>query len=194
MAMNATDELQKEHRFILAMIEIIGELCNRLERDGTADPGHLAAVIDFIRTFADGCHHAKEERALFPALEAAGIPRENGPVGVMLAEHDAGRRFVTAMDATLDGIRAGDAAAARDFIANARGYMELLVKHIHKEDEVLFVLADRYLSPDEQERLVREFERIERDETGAGAHERYHALLHELRGVYLDGRPPGTRT
>ena len=59
-------------------------------------------------------------------------------------------------------------------------YAHLLHLHIHKENTVLFPLADRILGDDDQDRLAAEFERAEQEETGAGVHERYHALAHEL--------------
>jgi hemerythrin-like domain-containing protein len=39
-------------------------------------------LIGWLRGFADRTHHAKEERSLFPALAAAGISSEGGPIEV----------------------------------------------------------------------------------------------------------------
>ena len=89
------------------------------------------------------------------------------------------------MDKALNGLRKGSADASTGFIKNARGYVELLTEHIHKENNVLFVMADQKLSPEEQKRIGDDFERIEREETGEGVHEKYHTLLHELRDAYL---------
>lgn len=58
----------------------------------------LEQLLNFFRVFADLCHHGKEEQYLFPALEAAGIPRESGPAGVMLAEHAEGPRLRAAYE------------------------------------------------------------------------------------------------
>jgi hemerythrin-like domain-containing protein len=49
-----------------------------------------------------------------------------------------------------------------------------------KEDEVLFVAADRLLLPEEKLRLVAEFDRVEEEVIGAGTHERYHRMLDSL--------------
>lgn len=183
--MKPTEILMEEHELILVMLDVIGAVCDGMEKTGKADDARIAQIIDFIRSFADGCHHAKEEKVLFPALEAAGIPREGGPIGVMLSEHVMGRNFVMNMDKALNGLRKGSADASTGFIKNARGYVELLTEHIHKENNVLFVMADQKLSPEEQKRIGDDFERIEREETGEGVHEKYHTLLHELRDAYL---------
>jgi hemerythrin-like domain-containing protein len=182
--MTPTDILREEHELILAMLDVMSAVCTRMENGETIEVTRLDQIIDFIRTFADNCHHAKEENVLFPALEAAGFPREGGPVGVMLQEHVMGREFVKNMAAARDGISRGSDAAGGDFTQNARGYVELLTNHIHKENNILFVMAEQRLTPDEVKRIGREFERIEREEIGEGVHERYHSLLHELRDMY----------
>ena len=42
---------------------------------------------DFTQNFTDVCHHGKEEEALFPALEKAGMPTNMGPIHMMLLDH-----------------------------------------------------------------------------------------------------------
>jgi len=76
---------------------------------------------------------------LFERMVAAGLPREVGPIAVMLAEHEQGRAFTRGMRAAAERLAAGDAAAARDVVANARGYAALLRQHIQKEDGILLI-------------------------------------------------------
>jgi len=100
-------------------------------------------------------------------------------------EHEIGRGFTRKMDGALGLMKSGDASHAQTFVENARGYVGLLVNHIDKEEHVLFVMADQLLGPAAQADLAEGFERVEREETGAGVHEKYHALLHRLRDAYL---------
>ncbi len=51
----------------------------------------------FLRGFADGCHHGKEEDILFQRLIERGFPREAGPLAVMYHEHEVGRSHVRAL-------------------------------------------------------------------------------------------------
>ncbi|MEE9914108.1 MAG: hemerythrin domain-containing protein [Deltaproteobacteria bacterium] len=183
--MKPTEILKEEHKLVLLMLKIMEAVCTRLSQGQAVSTEDLAAIIDFIRTFADGCHHAKEEKLLFVALEKAGMPQNDGPVAVMLSEHALGRGYVQGMDSALGMMKNGDPSAAGAFAKNARGYIELLVNHIDKEDRVLFVMADQRLSPEAQTELLEGFDRVEREETGAGVHEKYHALLHRLRDAYL---------
>src|SRR5512143_3650038 len=159
--MKPTAELGHEHQAILKMIRILGLMAGRLEAGTPVDPGDLDRAVDFIRVFADKCHHAKEEGHLFPEMEKAGIPRERGPIGVMLAENVEGRAFVAAMAGAIPAIRAGDRSAAAAFARAARGYGALLTQHIHKEDHVLYPMADARLTAQQQDALEACFADVE---------------------------------
>jgi hemerythrin-like domain-containing protein len=45
------------------------------------------------KTIPDVCHHGKEENSLFPELEKKGMPRNAGPIAVMLMEHEMTRKL-----------------------------------------------------------------------------------------------------
>ena len=183
--MKATEILKTEHAAITLLLDILEKACETMESGGTVADDDITRMIDFLETFADGCHHRKEEEILFPALEKAGIPREHGPIGVMLAEHDHGRHFVAAMHDDHTRMKAGDGSASRDFVQDARAYRRLLLLHIQKENEVLFPLADRCLETGADAAIVELFDRVEREEVGAGKHEAYHAMLKSLSTAYL---------
>jgi hemerythrin-like domain-containing protein len=103
----------------------------------------------------------------------------------MLEEHERGRKYVRQMNAELSQYRAGQAAGVAGFIREARGYIDLLDRHIHKEDNVLFPLAEKQLSEAKQAELSKGFERIEVEKIGVGRHEEFHRMLDHLEGFYL---------
>ncbi|HSA94530.1 MAG TPA: hemerythrin domain-containing protein [Acidobacteriota bacterium] len=183
--MKPTEELSHEHQAILTMIRVLGRVADRLDAGAAVDPDDLEQAVGFIRGFADKCHHAKEEGHLFPEMEKAGIPRDRGPIGVMLAEHVQGRAHVAAMAAAIPEIRKGDRTAARAFASAARGYGELLVQHIMKEDRILYPMADARLTPEQQDSLEACFAEVEKNIVGEGKHEEYHRLLERLERTYL---------
>jgi hemerythrin-like domain-containing protein len=183
--MTAIEELQSEHEGIRLMLRILEEICGRLEKGEMVPADHLGKILEFFQVFADRCHHEKEERYLFPALERQGIPREGGPVGVMLQEHDAGRRFIQGMAGALERYPREGAAAAIPFAENARQYIELLEAHIAKENTVLFPMATNILGERVQEGLAADFDRVETERIGSGRHAEFHELLETLKGIYL---------
>lgn len=159
--MNPSDSpvatLRGEHQIILRVVKVLGTLMDRFEETGTFPEATLARCVDFIRLFADACHHGKEEDLLFPVLESRGIPRDGGPIGVMLYEHQVGRGLTKGMSDALAAVRTGDAGAKRPFCEAARSYVDLLTNHIFKEDNILFNMGGRVLSDDDHEALSKSF-------------------------------------
>lgn len=177
----ATEILRKEHEAILGMLELTESAAARLDRGQILPTGTLAGLLEFFQLFADRCHHGKEEDLLFPLLEKKGLPREGGPLGVMLHEHEQGRALIREMKAADAALEAGEAEAGRRWARAARGYAQLLRDHIFKENNILFVMAERLLSAEEQSELAAGFERAEIEKMGAGTHERLHASMDQLR-------------
>jgi hemerythrin-like domain-containing protein len=175
--MEPTNGLSQDHRVIERMLNTLDAAAARLQAGAPVRATLFMEAADFIRNFADGCHHRKEEEGLFPAMEAAGFPRHGGPVGVMLAEHDEGRRFSAGLRAAAEQFIAGDASAADAVIRNARDYAALMRQHIMKEDNILFMMARNVLDDDRQADLSALFARIEREATGR---EKYLALIDTL--------------
>lgn len=177
--MQATHVLSEEHRIIeqvLLCLEKIGSAC---QRQGFLDSRSARQAIHFLRSFADRCHHGKEEGYLFPLLEKRGLP-PRGPSAVMRGEHEEGRRHLRAMDNQIDRATAGNAEAVARFAAHAQAYVHLLRQHIDKEDHVLFPMANSLLSAAEQQDLCDAFVHMESHDMAADAHETLIDLAHEL--------------
>ena len=185
--MKPTDQLKEEHGGVKVMLRIIGKVCERMEAGRAVPVKHFEQILEFLKVFVDTCHHAKEERCLFPAMEAVGVPREGGPIGQMLHEHELGRGFVRAMGAAARGYAGNDPGSSEAFVASARGYVELLYAHIDKEDNVLYPIADARLPAATQAALLVDFERIEEERVGHGRHEAFHKMLEAFSTEYGAG-------
>lgn len=176
-----TQILVAEHELILQALEALGKRLDRMGDDPMpADRVYIEKAVEFLRGFADKCHHGKEEDLLFTKMAARGFPTQGGPIAVMLSEHQAGRAFIRGIADGAAGI-GSDPRAGKTIRRNGLGYIELLRNHIAKENQVLFPMADRALSAEDQRDLAHAFERFETQETGAGVHERMLGLLQELR-------------
>jgi hemerythrin-like domain-containing protein len=176
----ATLILRKEHDAILKMLDATEEAARRIEAGQAVAPETLEGLLEFFRLFADRCHHGKEEDLLFPLLESRGLPRHGGPTGVMLREHDQGRALVRQMVEAVEASKSGAGDAPARWAEAARAYAELLRAHIAKENDILFVMAENILSPEEQSHLAAEFDKLEVEKMGAGTHERLHAVMEKL--------------
>ena len=183
--MKATDELKAEHEGIGVMLRVLEAVAERLGEGEAVDGGDLEGMLEFLTVFVDRCHHGKEEDFLFPALEQAGVARENGPIGVMLVEHEEGRRLVARLREAFAGLGPENAAGAESARRLLEAYVTLLFGHMAKENEVLFGRAGARLDSDRDGERVAAFEKLERERIGAGRHEAFHALLGRLEEEYL---------
>ncbi len=184
--MKATHQFKAEHEGIKVMLRIVERLCSKWESEGNFDDGEFQRIIEFFKIFVDRCHHAKEEDLLFPAMEEAGVPKDGGPIGQMLLEHEQGRGHVREMDGALAWYGSGTPGADTEIRAHGRSYISLMTQHIEKEDTILFTMADSILSAERQTHMFEEFEKFEEEKIGKGVHEQFHRLLDDLAKRYLE--------
>ena len=136
--MSATIELLGgQHQEVLARLDAVEkDLASR----GTN--GWLAGFVTYLER--EVAHHfAIEEQALFPVL-ARHLPLPQGPLAVMHAEHATFRELMQGLTV---GFHSGDVERQERY---TQDLIELLRQHIAKEDNILFPMASRLLTADEQ--------------------------------------------
>jgi hemerythrin-like domain-containing protein len=178
--MPALDILMNEHRVIEQVLDCLDEMAERARKEGRVDAASARDAVEFFRNFADRCHHGKEEDRLFPAMESQGFPAEQGPIGVMRVEHDQGRALVGRIEQSIEGAAEGRGPDVEAFIEASRSFSLLLRDHINKEDHCLFPMAQQSLRPEQQQELLQDFARFERDDFGDEAHARLLGLAEAL--------------
>lgn len=175
----ASEDLVHEHEGILRGLKILEEMAGSIKKKRSVEVNDLRDILDFFKTFADKCHHGKEESLLFPAMEKYGIPNVNGPIGQMLYEHEKGRKCLREMteDVNADNLDS--------FAENAAEYIRLLRDHIVKENAVLFPLGDEKIPIEIESEIIEKFEDYERTVMGVSVHEGFHKMLNDLESKYL---------
>ncbi len=146
---NVTQVLSEEHQNILKVLNIVLEECEQLTYGKKLDKKFFNEVIEFIKNYADGFHHVKEEDILFKTMLNSAEHMHCNPIPVMLNEHDAGRQYVKGME------RALSQENVKALLENATGYCYLLQNHIYKEDNILYPMAEQGLD-DQQKQHVDE--------------------------------------
>jgi hemerythrin-like domain-containing protein len=158
--MHPADVLSQEHRAIEARLDHLEQTIRAIHAGGAFSRKYFEDALDFFRDQADGRHHAKEEKLLFPRMKERGVPAEGGPIGVMLAEHDEGRAYLKAVRENLAAAEQGSVEALGRVLQNASAYVEMLRAHIYKEDNILFRIAKMVLDPSDVAELQRAFAEV----------------------------------
>jgi hemerythrin-like domain-containing protein len=184
--MTPTEILKHEHKIILMVLDAAKREVQSIRQRGKLHVAELEKMVDFIRNFADRCHHAKEENLLFVKMNEKGMPSESGPIAVMLKEHTEGRRRIKAISEAISKAQEGNPATLQTISENLDAYIQLLRNHIEKEDNVLYPMADKVFTGQDQQSLSEAFDKVEAEQIGEGVHEKYHKLAHDLSQFAFD--------
>lgn len=122
----ATKNLENDHVNILRLIDVM----EKMVITKSSNIEHFEQIINLIKSYADGYHHAKEENLLFPMMVKKGYSTEQGPDSVMLHDHTQGRNYVKGMVEGLSGFNKESSSGIESVYQNMQAYIELLRSHI----------------------------------------------------------------
>jgi hemerythrin-like domain-containing protein len=165
---SATAALRHEHEVILRALDILERLADRLAAGQPVNDTTLSELVQLFQTFADRCHHGKEEDQLFPAMRAKGM---GSTLPVFVEEHEEGRGYVRTL---------ASGATGAEKVRAARRYVGMLREHIQRENDILFPMADELFSAEEHGALARAYADVELRVVGPGVHERLLTTLARL--------------
>jgi len=172
--------LKRDHELIEKVIKSMETTINLLESGKKIPEPILLPVIDFSKNFTDVCHHSKEEKSLFPALERSGMPTHMGPIAVMLMEHEITRKIGKKMEKSAQDYFETDDAT--ELISDLKEYVEHITQHIWKENNRLFMMAEARLQHVSQQvdDELNQIEKIKLDEIGKTRKE-YELIAEEFQ-------------
>ena len=149
--------MMREHRLIEKMIQLMQNKLSAFEKNQEVDSEFVDLAVDFIRTYADRCHHGKEENILFRELAKKPLSQEHKKImGELIEEHKQGRHITGALNAAKDKYARGDKGAIVDIIEQMKILVKYYPRHIDKEDRHFFKPVMDYFSDQEKESMLRE--------------------------------------
>ena len=181
--MKPLEELRHEHLLIRRMLDVLDVVRDEVNRAPADTTGSLRDAIRFFRGFAE-CHHSKEENGLFPVLSPKNATVANGPLRVLSSEHDAGRTMIQDIEAHLPGIEEGDLDSQEAVARALTLYVRMLRKHIEKEEDILFPLAEVLIAGKDEDSIEEQFLKIE-SAMGPGAHATFEAIVESLEERFM---------
>lgn len=182
--MNAIELMMEEHKNIKEMLKVVRKASLIILEENKVNVEDFYKVINFIRNYADSHHHKKEEIMLFNRMvEEIGETAEKVVKYGMLVEHDLGRLYVSNLEEALKSYEEGNNEAKIDIIANAISYCNLLDRHIHKEDNVIYKFAERELKEETIKNIDSECVIFENE--NSNVKDENLNILNELKSKYL---------
>lgn len=179
MRQRPTEILEEEHHVIQQMVGVMAVLIEHLDKGQELDSVTLTEVVAFMKEFADRCHHGKEETHLFPLLESKGVPVNGCPLGILIHEHNSGRKLVGELADSVAAYSRKDHGAKELLAAAMQGLVNLYPGHIWKEDYLLFPMTDKILTSEEQTVLAEKFAAVE-ESIGSDQHQRFIQTVERL--------------
>jgi len=176
---DALADLIAEHKIIARVLRALEQWARTVALRALDDRAELTAFTEFFCRFADDHHHDKEERILFAAMIEHGVPREEGPLAMMLREHQQSRAATRLLLELASQDHPWTDADREVLGASSAGYSNLLRVHMGKEDEFLYPMVTRRLSP-VLKHVAREFARFRALETGEDEYRRLLVLGESL--------------
>ena len=143
-------KLVEEHQWILRLLALIPALIEHCDLSQEADQQRMRDAVDFIRSYADKYHHAKEEDILFTYFD-----QDLDIIQVMFEDHKTARAHVAAIH---DAIEAQDTTSLASHLT---AYGELLKDHIKREDEILYPWLDKQLSMQQVGQMFAQFAQVD---------------------------------
>ena len=175
--MQARAPLMIEHRLIERMLELIKKEAARIRDTNEIHPVFIDNAVDFVRVYADRTHHGKEEDILFRDLAKKNMTSEEERImGELIQEHVLGRKTVADLVDAKKRHFYGDNSALEMVVEKLEFLVSFYPRHIEKEDKVFFPAMMKYLSVEEQERMLSEFWEFDRNMI----HQKYRDLVEEL--------------
>jgi hemerythrin-like domain-containing protein len=176
--------LMIEHRLIERMLSNVEARLKGWESGERLDLPFLETTVDFVRTYADRCHHGKEEDILFKELLAKDLPSDIAEATRRLtAEHAWARETLGGMEQAVRSYAAGDVAAASLVTGALRALLDFYPVHIRFEDKEYFKPAMSFFTREEQDAMLAEFREFDR----LLIHEHYRRVVERLEATTPEG-------
>jgi hemerythrin-like domain-containing protein len=134
-------------------------------------------AVDFLKTYADRCHHGKEEDILFRELHKKKLSEMHRKMmEELIREHTLARANVRKLAEAEDRYRAGDKGCLAAITANLQILITSYPKHIEKEDKHFFMPCMGYFTGEEQTVMLDECREFDRKLI----HEKYVKIVDEF--------------
>ncbi len=156
--------LTVEHLLIARMVNLVNGELEKIAQGKKPDLLFIDGAIDFAKTYADACHHGKEEGVFFEKLAMKKLTFEHKKLmDELVLEHIQNRKIINNLEITRDSFVKGDPDAMKSILVICKSLVEFYPGHMEKEEKSFFAPALEYFSKREQEEMVKRFWEFDKD-------------------------------
>ncbi len=183
--MTATENLISEHKDIIELLGIMSKISKNILSNDVFYTNDVEDILDFLKHFIEKSHHRKED-IFYPILSKTEMPNDREELSVMLYEHALARNFLKDINNCVVNCKIGNSFSQELLAESMMKYVFLIKNHIKKEEKIIFPMANKVLTQEEQTEINKQFEKIEESIIHHDLHEHYHRLLEKLKTKYQD--------
>ena len=147
-------QLIKEHEQALQKLHLLNKTTDEFIHEGFSEE-RFARILSATRYIKEevSVHNLSEEELLFPALER----HVEGPTKSLRADHRELEEAHGEFEECIERVRTNpfDRAAITELVSAGKNVVRIFVNHIHKENDILFPIARKFLSKEELRSIAR---------------------------------------
>lgn len=164
-------DLLQEHEKIMKVLDIVEKVQEEKKLGESQELKFYSELAEFIQTFADKCHHGKEEINLYHILAPLGDVSEKKMIEELVGEHNQSRILQREIQKATEEGRIMDAAKA------AGDYRKLLLSHISHENEKMFPSVEKRITDELDGTIYGRFLAVEKRTLGKAGIERIDEMI-----------------
>lgn len=173
--------LMIEHRLIERMVALMSQELERIRNNiavdpefAFVDPVFIDTAVDFLRIYADRCHHGKEEDILFAELAAKDLaPDLKKTMDDLTAQHVQARQYTGELVKAKENYLRQEPEAVNQILSYLDQLTSMYPQHIATEDRHFFIPCMEYFTAEEKDAMLEKMWEFDRKMI----HERYEGVV-----------------
>lgn len=162
MKTTAINQMTAEHRHIKIVVQSLHGAVTALDNQQRLSVEKLRSVAEFLRVYADQRHHQREEALFFPLLVKRGVPPNGCPIGGLNHDHEKGRALVSALEERITFYEQQRPGSEQILRQTLQEIAKLYLHHLWMEDAMVFPMAEKLVTDDDNRELMVQFAELDR--------------------------------
>jgi hemerythrin-like domain-containing protein len=177
--------LNDEQELVARFLAVLGRGLVVVGHSKSARPGFFLYSSNFIREYLEPNYFKKEE-VLLKALEDAGFPPDEGPVGRMRTEQVKSREISQVLFDAAKAWQGGDEGGRAEVVWATSEYTALMRHHFERLKTLIHPLLEQTVTPEGEQRIAEALNRIEFSDHEAASPDKYVKIVKLLEEEVKD--------